>query len=104
MPKGSRQAPCDCWMAERKSPAVSSSQWVESLACDQPDKVQKNSSPNAIIALRMTFPPKVRILALPRSSPRFGGSQGMNDRAKSFAEHWRRGDLNAVPQSLLPLT
>src|SRR6266568_3600891 len=33
MPKGSRQVPLDCWMASRKSAAVNSSHFTESLDC-----------------------------------------------------------------------
>ena len=53
MPKGNRQVPWDCWMAERKSAAVSSSQWTDNLACDQPDWAQKTSNPAMIAELRI---------------------------------------------------
>src|SRR5438552_13310823 len=63
MPKGSRHVPWDSRIALRKSSAVNSSQWVESLACGHSGVEPKNKT-NEISSLRMG-PSEARILASP---------------------------------------
>src|SRR5690242_7227219 len=66
MPKGSKHVPFDCWMALRKSAAVSSSHLGDSFPCAlAPPAPAKRVAPNRV---SVTVPP--RFIFRPSPSPR----------------------------------